>query len=233
MFRAAVTACACWMALLLAWGAGGGCASAGGPGAPLADPAATAERLRSATGAEEPQRIRFRWEYGDEQGRLRGDGVARINPPDSFRLDLFTSGEGSMAVALAADRLSSLGQIEDVELPEAPFLYAMAGAFRPGPEASLEGGRGSADEASLAFVAPGGRTWVFGFEGERLVRLEERDGGRVSQRISVSWGEGGSWPRSAEYRDLRRPRRVEWHLEEAVTEPARFPADLFALRSNE
>ncbi len=232
MLRAAVKALTGWVVMLLvgAWGLGA-CASAGARGPPLDDPTSTAERLRAASGAEAPQRIRFRWEYGDEQGRLRGDGVARINPPDSFRLDLFTSGEGSMAVALADSRLSSLGQIEDVELPEAPFLYAMAGLFRPAPDARLDGGHANDGGSSLTFEGAGGRLRTYTFEEDRLVRLEERLGGRVSQRIVVSWASEAGWPRSAEYRDLETPRRVEWRLEEAVEEPSSFPHEIFDLPS--
>lgn len=204
------------------------CAAAAGAGPPLTDPAATAGRLRAATGAEAPARIRFRWEYGDEQGRLRGDGVARVNPPDSFRLDLFTSGEGSMAVALTDDSLSTLGEIEDLELPTAPFLYAMAGLFRPGRTEIVEGFRTEAGSV-LSFEEANGRRRTFTFEDERLVRLEERAGGRVTQRITIAWDEDGDWPRAAEYRDLEAPRRVEWRLEEAVEEPSRFPAEIFEL----
>lgn len=206
----------------------GGCASAGGGGAPLADPAGTVGRLRAETGAQAAARIRFRWEYGDPKGRLRGDGVARVNPPDSFRLDLFTSGEGSMAVALTDDSLSTLGEIEDLELPTAPFLYAMAGLFRPGPSGPAEGFR-TGTGVVLAFETPNGRRRTFTFEGDRLVRLEERAGGRTTQRIALSWEGDGDWPRSADYRDLETPRRVEWRLEEAVGEPSRFPAEIFEL----
>src|SRR5687767_16031923 len=38
------------------------------------------------------QRIRFTWTYEDHDLRGRGDGIARIAPPDSVRLDLFLAG---------------------------------------------------------------------------------------------------------------------------------------------
>lgn len=229
MLRRSVTARSIAWSAVLAGGVGlGACVSAARTGPPLADPAAEAERLRAGTGAEVPARIRFRWEYGDEQGQLRGDGVARINPPDSFRLDLFTSGEGSMSVALAADSLATLGRIEDVELPTPPFLYGMAGVFRPGAADPVDGYRTEAGSV-LVYEAADGRRRAFTVDDGRLVRVEERVDGRVTQRIVVSWTGSGRWPGRAEYRDLERPRRVEWHLEEEVPEERRFPTEIFQL----
>lgn len=208
--------------------AGGGCASGGGTGIPVADPGALAAEVRAATGAEDPYRIRFRWQYGDEKGRLSGDGVARINPPDRFRLDLFTPGEGSMAVALADDSLSTLGEIEDLRLPSAPFLYAMAGLLRPGSELPAEGYRTDGD-AILVYEMPDGARRSFFLEGKRLARVEERSGSRVTQRIRLEWDAEGRWPSQAEYRDLVTPRRVRWTLEEARREPKRFPLEIYDL----
>lgn len=133
-----------------------------------------------------------------------------------------------MSVALTDDSLATLGQIEDVELPTPPFLYAMAGLFRPGPVAPAEGS-GTESGSTLAFDATDGRRRLYVFEDERLSRLEERVDGRVTQRIAISWEDGRPWPTSAEYRDFERPRRVEWHLEEAVEEPTRFAPEIFRL----
>lgn len=132
-----------------------------------------------------------------------------------------------MAVALAADSLSTLGQIEDLELPEPPFLYAMAGVFRPG-SAVPDTGWSTEDGSALSFATRGGRERIYLFEGERLVRLEERARGRLTQRIRVTWGTG-AWPAAAEYRNLERPRRVEWHLEEVSEGVELFPSEIFEL----
>lgn len=206
----------------------GGCASGGGTGPPLPDPASLAAQVRAETGAEDPYRIRFRWQYGDERGRLSGDGVARVNPPDSFRLDLFSSGEGSMAVALSDDSLSTLGEIDDLRLPSAPFLYAMAGLFRPGAAGPAEGYRRDGGAVLVYETADGSRRSFF-LEGERLMGLEERSGSRVTQRIRLEWSGEGRWPSQAEYRDLVAPRRVRWELEEARREPARFSSEIYDL----
>lgn len=205
-----------------------GCASGGIPGGPpLTDPAEVARGARAESGADRPVRIRFRWEYGDENGRLGGDGVARINPPDSFRLDLFTTGEGSMAVVMADDSLSTLGEIRDVELPSAPLLYAMAGVFRPGA-APLAGGRRAEAGVVLEYDA-GGTTRLFQLRDDRLVRVEERDGSRLVRRIAVEWPDAGDWPRRAEFRDLEAPRRVTWDLQEVQSPSDPFPTDIYDL----
>ena len=133
-----------------------------------------------------------------------------------------------MSVALTDDSLTTLGQIEDVELPAPAFMYAMAGLFRPGPGSPAEGST-TGTSSTLAFDAPDGRRRLYVFEGERLLRLEEWIGARVTQRIRISWEDGRSWPSSAEYRDFERPRRVEWHLEDVYDEPTRFPAEIFRL----
>lgn len=206
-----------------------GCASTSGGGSPLQDPGSEATRLRAATGVAVPYEIRLRWEYGDEQGRLRGDGLARVNPPDSFRLDLFTAGEGSMAAVLVDDSLSTLGQIEDVELPAAGFLYAMAGLFRPDDDARLVAGSRTPEGSALEYEGAGGRRRLFRFEDDRLVAVEERLRGELARRIRIVWREGGAWPGTAEYRDLETPRRVQWRLERAEARETPYPASIFRL----
>ena len=44
-----------------------------------------------------------------------------------------------MAAVLVEDSLSTLGQIEDIQLPAPPLMYAMAGVFRPGTAAATRG----------------------------------------------------------------------------------------------
>lgn len=206
----------------------GGCAAgtlASGP--PLPDPTGTAVRLAERTAPDRPAEVRFHWEYGDERGRLSGEGVARVNPPDSFRLDLFTSGEGSMQVALTADGLVTLGEIEDLELPPPPLLYAMSGVFRPGTEAPVRGFR-SGEEEVLAYEKEGA-TWFFSFRDDRLRWVEERAGSRLLGRVRLEWEEG-RWPRMADYREYEeRPRRVRWRLDTARTLSESHPPEIYDL----
>ena len=157
-----------------------------------------------------------------------GDGVSRVNPPDSFRLDLFTTGEGGMSAVLVDDRLETLGQIEDVELPPPAFLYAMAGVFRPGNTPPTAGFESDGAEV-LEYAAPEGGTRYYFLRDARLVRLEERRGNRLTRRIDLEWGPDPIWPTEARYRDDLTPSRVRWELMEVRVQDARWPAKDFEL----
>jgi hypothetical protein len=172
--------------------------------------------------------VDFEWEYADERGNLMGDGVSRVNPPDSFRLDLFTIGEGSMIAVLADDRLETLGEIEDVELPAPVFLYAMAGVFRPGNTAPTAGFESDGAEV-LEYPAPDGGTRYYFLRDGRLVRLEERRGDRLARRIDLEWGPDTTWPSEARYRDVLTPNRVRWELVDVRVQDERWPTEDYVL----
>lgn len=157
-----------------------------------------------------------------------GDGISRVNPPDSFRLDLFTTGEGGMSAVLVDDRLETLGQIEDVELPPPAFLYAMAGVFRPGNTPPTAGFESDGAEV-LEYPTPEGGTRYYFLRDERLVRLEERRGDRLVRRIDLEWGPDPTWPTEAKYRDDLTPSRVRWELKEVRVQDGRWPATLYEL----
>ena len=195
-------------------------------GPPIADPASTAARLLERSGADEASFVRFGWTYGDLRGDVEGDGAARFNPPDSLRLDLFTSGDVAMAIALAGERLTSLGEIEDVEVPPRPFLFAMAGLFRPDSGTVPRGFEVDGDTV-LVYGAEAARLYFFARQG-RLVKVEERRNGRLRRRVELSWQDEASWPSEAEFRDLERPSRVRWTILSARVEQP-FPADIFDL----
>lgn len=213
-------------ALALVWIATG-CAASFQQGPPLDDAVAVAGRAREASGIDRPQRVRFRWEYADERGNLRGDGVARVNPPDHFRLDLFAT-EGSMSAVLVDDRLDTLGEIEDVELPAPPFLYAMAGVFRTGADAPEDGFESDGMEVLRYGVGEDGVRWYYLRDG-RLERVEERRDGRLRRRIELRWGEDAAWPREATYRDDVTPSRVRWELEAVQSVDVPWSAEIYEL----
>lgn len=213
-------------ALALAWIATG-CAASFQEGPPLADPSAVAERARQAGGTERPSQVRFRWEYADERGNLRGDGVARVNPPDRFRLDLFAT-EGSMSAVLVDDSLDTLGDLEDVRLPAPPFLYAMAGVFRPGAGAPDGGFERDGIEVLRYDAGEDGARWYY-VRDARLVRVEERRDGRLRRRIELRWGEDATWPVEARYRDDVTPSRVRWALESVRSVDEPWSAEIYEL----
>lgn len=215
-------------AVLLVALASARCATARGDRTPLPDPAEVADRAADA-GPDRPHRVTFRWEYADERGPVRGEGVLRFNPPDSVRLDLFSAADASMNVALVGGELRSAGQIEDVRLPPAAFLYATAGLFRPGRTGPGEGWEAGGDR-HLAYRAPGGGTLVYRLRDTRIVRLDEREDGRELRRVELDWPEStGVWPREAEYRDATRQSRARWTVEETRVEEASFPREIYEL----
>lgn len=204
-----------------------GCAGGVEMGEPLADPDAVAAHAAEASGATRPARVIFRWEYADERGNLRGDGVGRVNPPDRFRLDLFSTGEGSMRAALVDGTLSTGGDLEDVELPPPAFLYAMTGVFRPGAGAPAEGFRSGPYEVVGYAVSDRAMRRFYLLDG-RLTRVEERRDGRLERRIELEWGEDATWPREARYRDDGdRPNRVRWELVRSVPQAEPFAEDIY------
>lgn len=213
--------------LVIGWAAGG-CAPSLQRGSPLADPAAVAVRARAIGGSEDPSRVEFEWEYADERGNLVGEGVGRVNPPDSFRLDLFTAGEGGMSAVLVDDRLETLGEIEDLELPSPVFLYAMAGVFRPGNTPPTSGFESDGAEV-LEYAGLDGEIRYYFLRDARLVRLEERRGNRLTRRIELEWGSDPTWPSEARYRDDLTPNRVRWALVEVRVRDERWPAEIYDL----
>ncbi len=215
------------------WLATAGCATAIETGLPLDDPAALTQRAMARRGADEPTVLRFEWRYGDRQGSVSGDGVGRFTPTDSIRLDLFAPGDVGMAVALTEAGLGVLGEIEDVELPPLPFLYAMAGIFRPGASEPAAGYEGKDGGDILVFkTASGSLIYYFITPELKLSRVEEQRDDRTTRRLEITWpdpGEPAEWPRKAEYRDFEAPNRVRWDLQSSETAPTGFPAHIYDL----
>jgi len=207
----------------------GGCRAPIETGPPIANPAVVAERLLESSGSAGSAFLRFEWFYGDRRGDVRGDGAARFNPADSLRLDLFTSGEVAMAVALAGQRLTSIGGIDDVELPSGPLLFAMAGLFRPDDAAELAAYEAGSDTVLVYAVGPDRKLYFF-VRGRRLDRAEERQQGRLVRKVELTWAaDPRDWPEEAEYRDFGQHSRVRWTIGETRVLEERYPSDIFTL----
>ena len=195
-------------------------------GPPIADPADAAVELLEGSGADVPSDIWFDWAYADRRGNVDGDGRARFNPPDSLRLDLFTSGDVAMAVSLAGESLTSLGEIEDVEVPPRAFLFAMAGMFRP--DSAVPRGFEVGGDTVLVYGPEDERLYFFTRAG-RLTKVEERRHGRLQRKVELSWGENPDWPVEAEFRDFGEASRVRWTIGRTRTRETPHPGDIFTL----
>lgn len=204
------------------------CATSTGGRTPLPEPGEVAARAAAAA-PDRPYRVVFGWEYADERGPVRGEGVLRYTPPDSLRLDLFSAADASMSVALVSGELRTAGQIQDVRLPPPAFLYATAGLFRPGRGEPAEGWT-TDGERILTYRTSGSGTLVYRLRGPRIVRLEERASGRELRRLELTWGDApGAWPGRAEYRDETEASRARWTVEEARVEEEPFPDRIYDL----
>src|SRR5918911_2139147 len=84
-----------------------GCA----PKAPPLRGAIVPPRLPDAALPPVHRRLVFQWSYTDNDFRMRGEGVARVAPPDSVRLDFFVSGGlGGGRALLIGDELRAEGE---------------------------------------------------------------------------------------------------------------------------
>ncbi len=171
-------------------------------------------RLPQATLAPYPQRVSFRWRYDEAEGfSARGEGLARLSPPDSGRLDFFLEGGlGRGWAVLVGQRVTAPGgDLVRRFVPPAPMLWAALG--RLDLPAAADTTMRMAGDTLRADV---GRdpTWRVTFVGTRLARLERIAGGRI-----VEWVQRDSsavrYRHEAERRglsiDVQRAERVEFH----------------------
>jgi hypothetical protein len=147
-------------------------------------PAPAALRLPPIDLPARPQRVVFRWRYEEDGFSARGDGVARIAPPDSARLDFFLDGGfGGGWAMLVGDTVSSpANDVARRLIPPAPMLWAALGRLAV-PAARDTVIRTSADTLR-ADLATGDRTWRVTLLGSRLTAVEQIVGGRVVERLA-------------------------------------------------
>jgi hypothetical protein len=129
------------------------------------------------------RKIVFTWDYSQPELRMRGDGVARIAPPDSARLDFFVNGQGTGHALLVGDEIRLQGGEEGMRdfLPPAPLLWAALGRLHV-PVAADTTVRVDADTLRIDIGHRPG--WRATFFDEQLRRLELVDGGRIPQSLS-------------------------------------------------
>ena len=129
------------------------------------------------------RRIIFRWEYVDPSIGARGEGVARIAPPDSVRLDFFLDGGlgGGYAIVVGESVFSPAEAQAKLFLPPPPLLWSTLGRLAVPPAADTTA---SADGSTLRADIGRDPVWRATFDRDRLVRLERIDGGRVREWVS-------------------------------------------------
>lgn len=153
--------------------------------------AACAPRLEPLRGAPAPavvlpraelppghRQVVFDWTLTDQDLTVRGEGVARIAPPDSARLDFFIGGGmgGGWAVLTGDSIRAPGGAFVERVIPPAPLLWAALGRLALPPAADttvrLDGELVRADLGAPV-------RWRVTFRGDSLVRVERVEDGRV------------------------------------------------------
>lgn len=126
-------------------------------------------------------RLVFRWEYGDPIFSARGEGVARIAPPDSVRLDFFADGGmGGGYAILIGDRLSTPAN-DDARryLPPVPLLWAALGRLQVTGEDTTARLAGDTLQADIGKDP----VWRAAFTGASLVSLQRIEGNRLRENV--------------------------------------------------
>lgn len=155
--------------------------------APRAQPlrgAPTVARLPVAALPAGRERVTFRWEYADGDINLRGEGVARVAPPDSARLDFFLdNGLGGGYAILIGDSLAVPGESRQVRriLPPPPLLWATLGRLALPAAADttvrVEGRTLRADVGSNP-------RWRVTFDSVRLAEISRISEGKEAERVT-------------------------------------------------
>lgn len=170
---------------------------------------------REAGRISKPVQLTFAWRAREPDFRDVGIGVARVEPPDKARLDLFLdNGETAAIVALVGDDLRVPGELPLELVPPPALLWAALGVFRPGDGAEVLEGRRGGGATELRFGLPGGDLIRFRMRDRRVVEAALLRGGAEVERVVVTGaGEASAYPSEATYRNLRDYRELELRLE--------------------
>ena len=153
---------------------------------PLAGaPAPAAVHLPRVGLGPTPERVVFRWRYGEDGFSARGEGVARVAPPDSARLDFFLDGGfgSGWAALVAGDLRTPADNVARRLIPPAPLLWAALGRLAT-PAATDTTLRVSGDTVRADLEASTTQTWRVTIVAGALVGLERLQDGRVVERLT-------------------------------------------------
>jgi len=129
------------------------------------------------------QRIVFRWEYVDQALAAKGEGLARISPPDSVRMDFFLDGGlgGGFAIVIGDSIFTPGGDQVRRYLPPVALLWAVLGrlAVPPVPDTVAK-----VDGDALRADIGRNPAWRVTFVADRPTRLERIVDGRRLEWVS-------------------------------------------------
>jgi hypothetical protein len=158
-------------------------ATACAPKAPPLRGAVVPARLPGTSLPPVHRKLVFLWNYADADIRARGDGAARVAPPDSVRLDLFVGGGyGSGSAVLVGQELVTRGEARIREyLPPVPLLWAALGrlAVPSAPDTAVR-----VDGDTLRVEIGRDPAWRATFAANELRRIELIRGGRIQEWVT-------------------------------------------------
>ncbi len=185
------------------------------PALPRSDLDAQVRMAGQASRIARPVQLTFAWRAREPGFRDSGIGVARLEPPDKARLDLFLdNGETAAIAALVGDDLRVPAGLSLELVPPPALLWAALGVFRPGAGAEVLEGRRADAATELRFGLPGGSQLRFRMLDRRVVEAAVLQDGAEVERVAVAGSvEGSDYPAEATYRNLRDYRELELRLE--------------------
>jgi hypothetical protein len=130
-----------------------------------------------------PQKITFKWELDQGQIVARGDGVARLGPPDHARVDLFLGGgfgAAAAAILVGDSLLVPPGSNGRDLVPPAPLLWAALGRLAL-PAVSDTIIRVSGDTLRASLGSP--VQWRVTAIANQLTRVERVAGDRIVEWV--------------------------------------------------
>lgn len=124
----------------------------------------------------------FNWDYEDTDLTGRGEGSARIAPPDSARVDLFLGGGMGGAAALVGDTLRTPGiDIIKRYLPPPAMLWAGLGRLTvPALPDTVVRSEGDVVRADIGRPV----AWRVTVRNGQLIRLDRINDGRITEWVT-------------------------------------------------
>ncbi len=160
--------------------------------------------------------------------RVKGRGVARIEPPYKARLDLFMgNGETVVSAALVDGDLRIPPGMPDGILPPPDLMWGVLGVFRPETGTRLLGADRLEDgSVRLRYGYPDGRVLAFQVADEQVRSMELLENGHVVQRVALDLEAGSRYPEEATYRNLAAFRELKL-TRETLEHVGPYPPDIF------
>ncbi|MBX6333386.1 MAG: hypothetical protein IRY91_16180 [Gemmatimonadaceae bacterium] len=133
------------------------------------------------------RQLTFRWSYADPDLQARGEGAARVAPPDSVRLDLFLGNgvSGGRAILIGDSLETPDGDRVRSYLPPVPLLWAALGRLHvaPAPDTVAR-----VDGDTLRVEIGHNPVWRAAFVHDELRRVDLIEGGRIRQSLTLDAG---------------------------------------------